>query len=330
MLTQLQLTNFAVVSANDLALAPGFTVVTGETGAGKSLIVDALLCLTGARADSGMVRFGSERAELSAVFDLADAPEALAWLTENDYDEGSECQLRRVIRADGGSKAWINGRTATLSQLAELGGLLLEIHGQHEQQHLLERRRQLGLLDEFGQTRDLAAAAQTLARRWSALQQDIDRLQSRGDVSARIAELEHQLQELNRQPIDPESIAEAGARHKRHSQSHQLLAATASALAQLDGDEAGNALVLLQSGKAQLGRWQADEPVLATVTELLAGGPGAQREIKRLFAQLEVGPITAEVRELTAQTIARVRGTDEAREGFAAFLGKRPPNWMPQ
>jgi DNA repair protein RecN (Recombination protein N) len=79
MLTQLQLTNFAVVSANDLAVFDGFTVVTGETGAGKSLIVDALLCLTGARADSGMVRFGSERAELSAVFGLADAPEALAW-----------------------------------------------------------------------------------------------------------------------------------------------------------------------------------------------------------------------------------------------------------
>ena len=126
MLTQLQLTNFAVVSANDLALFDGFTVVTGETGAGKSLIVDALLCLTGARADSGMVRFGSERAELSAVFDLADAPGAAAWLKDNDCDEDGECQLRRVIRADGGSKAWINGRNATLSQLAELGALLLD------------------------------------------------------------------------------------------------------------------------------------------------------------------------------------------------------------
>ena len=284
MLTQLQLTNFAVVSANDLALFDGFTVVTGETGAGKSLIVDALLCLTGARADSGMVRFGSERAELSAVFDLADAPEALAWLKENDCDEDGECQLRRVIRADGGSKAWINGRNATLSQLAELGALLLEIHGQHEQQHLLERRKQLGLLDEFGQAGKQAGQVQTLARHWNVLQQQIDRLQSQGDVSARIAELDHQLQELNRQPIDPANIAEASARHKRHSQSHQLLAATASALAQLDGDETANGLALLQSGAAQLSRWQADEPVLAGVVELLES---ASIQVKEAVSELQ-------------------------------------------
>ena len=231
MLTQLQLTNFAVVSAHDLALAPGFTVVTGETGAGKSLIVDALLCLTGARADSGMVRFGSERAELAASFDLSDAPEAREWLNENDYDEGDECQVRRVIRADGGSKAWINGRPATLSQLTELGGLLLEIHGQHEQQQLLERRKQLVLLDVFGQSGSQADTVQNFTRHWNMLQQQIDQVQRQGDVSARIAELEHQLQELNRQPIDPAGITEALARHKRHSQSQQLLAATASALA---------------------------------------------------------------------------------------------------
>lgn len=284
MLTQLQLTNFAVVSAHDLTLAPGFTVVTGETGAGKSLIVDALLCLTGARADSGMVRFGSERAELSATFDLSDAPEALVWLKENDYDENNECQLRRVIRADGGSKTWINGRPATLSQLAELGELLLEIHGQHAQQHLLERRKQLGLLDEFAQAGKLAARVQELTRRWNILQQQIEHVQRLGDVSARMAELSHQLQELNRQPIDPAGISEALARHKRHGQSQQLLAATACALSQLDGDDNTNALTLLQSGKAQLGRWQADDPVLATVTELLES---ASIQIKEAVSQLQ-------------------------------------------
>ena len=284
MLTQLQLTNFAVVSAHDLALASGFTVVTGETGAGKSLIVDALLCLTGARADSGMVRFGSERAELAASFDLSAAPEAREWLNENDYDEGDECQVRRVIRADGGSKAWINGRPATLSQLTELGGLLLEIHGQHEQQQLLERRKQLVLLDVFGQSGSQADTVQNFTRHWNMLQQQIDQVQRQGDVSARIAELEHQLQELNRQPIDPAGITEALARHKRHSQSQQLLAATASALAQLDGDESGNTMALLQSGKAQLGRWQADEPVLAAVTELLES---ASIQIKEAVSQLQ-------------------------------------------
>jgi DNA repair protein RecN (Recombination protein N) len=215
---------------------------------------------------------------------LADAPEALAWLKENDCDEDGECQLRRVIRADGGSKAWINGRNATLSQLAELGALLLEIHGQHDQQHLLERRKQLGLLDEFGQAGKQTSQVQTLARHWNALQQQIDRLQSQGDVSTRIAELEHQLQELNRQPIDPANIAEAIARQKRHSQSHQLLAATASALAQLDGDETANGLALLQSGAAQLSRWQAEEPVLAGVVELLES---ASIQVKEAVSELQ-------------------------------------------
>lgn len=289
MLTHLQLKDFAVVSANNLALAAGFTVVTGETGAGKSLLVDALLCLTGARADSGMVRFGAERAELSAEFDLADAPAAREWLTEQAMDEDRQCQLRRIIRADGGSKAWINGRNATLSQLAELGGLLLEIHGQHEQQQLLERRKQLVLLDDFAQAGAQTAEVAALARRWSGLQLEIDRLQAQGDVSARIAELEHQLRELNRQTIDPAEIADAAARHKRHSQSHQLLAAAAAALAQLDGDDAATGLALLQSGKAQLARWQADEPALAAVVELLESASIQVKEAVSLLQHWQDG-----------------------------------------
>jgi len=115
MLSHLTLKDFAVVSAVELAFDAGLTVVSGETGAGKSLLVDALLSLTGARADVGMVRHGAERAELAAEFDLADAAEARAWLAENELDEGTSCQLRRVIRADGGSRAWINGRPATLA-----------------------------------------------------------------------------------------------------------------------------------------------------------------------------------------------------------------------
>lgn len=284
MLTQLQLTNFAVVSAHDLALSPGFTVVTGETGAGKSLIVDALLCLTGARADSGMVRQGSERAELAASFDLTDAPEALAWLQENDCDEEQSCQLRRVIRADGGSKAWINGRNASLSQLAELGGLLLEVHGQHAQQHLLERRKQLVLLDEFGHADVQATRVQALYRRWQDIQQAIEQLQQQGDVRERIAELEQQLQDLQQQPIDPDSIDTASARHKRQSQSQQLLAASSTALALLDGDEQNNGLSLLQASKAQLERWHNDEPALANVLELLES---ASIQIKEAVSHLQ-------------------------------------------
>ena len=147
MLTHLALKDFAVVRATELEFGPGMTVISGETGAGKSLLVDALGFLSGLRADSGVVRHGSERAELSADFDLAATPAAMAWLRDNDLDEDGQCQLRRVIRADGGSRAWINGRPATLAQLAELAGQLVEIHGQHEHQALLSRASQLALLD---------------------------------------------------------------------------------------------------------------------------------------------------------------------------------------
>ena len=135
MLTSLYVRHFAVVEEAEIAFGPGLTVVSGETGAGKSLLVDALMLLAGGRADSGMVRAGSDRAELAAEFDLANLPEARDWLRREELDEeDGSCRLRRVIRAEGSSRAWINGRPASASQLGELTTLLVEIHGQHEHQ----------------------------------------------------------------------------------------------------------------------------------------------------------------------------------------------------
>jgi len=285
MLTQLHLKDFAVVSANAVTLQAGFTVVTGETGAGKSLIVDALLCLTGARADSGMVRFGSPRAELSAAFDLNDAPAAAAWLSDNDYDEDGECQLRRVIRADGGSKAWINGRNATLSQLTELGALLLEIHGQHEQQHLLDRRRQLQLLDDYARTDVEATEVSRLHRQWLDLQQQLQALTARGDVGDQVAYLNHQLQELAQVPLDPDTIEAVSAKHKRQGQSQQLLMACNVALQWLEGDHAGSAMPALQSARGQLNKWQDADPALSGIIELL---DAADIQLKEAVSQLQL------------------------------------------
>ena len=329
MLTHLSLQDFAVVSANELALAGGFTVVTGETGAGKSLLVDALLCLTGARADAGMVRHGAERAELAAEFDVSDAPEALAWLRENDYDEGMECQLRRVIRADGGSKAWINGRTATLSQLAALGSCLLEIHGQHEQQSLLERRKQLALLDDYGMSGAGADAVRQAHAHWLALRNALDALQARGDTGERIAYLEHQLAELQRHPLEPERIETALTKHKRHSQSAQLLAACAGAAQMLDGDEGASALGLLRAGMVQIGRWQDSDAGLCEVHGLLES---ADVQIKEALSQLRhlqdgIELDAGELAELETQLThwhelaRRHRVTPEHLQAKAADLG---------
>jgi DNA repair protein RecN (Recombination protein N) len=269
MLKHLTLKDFAVVSAVELEFDAGLTVVSGETGAGKSLLVDALLSLTGTRADAGVVRHGADRAELSAEFALGDCPEAAAWLAENELDQDLDCQLRRVIRADGGSRAWINGRPATLSQLSELGALLVEIHGQQEHQALLERGHQLGLLDAFGQHGDLLETVRDLARQWSATEQQIEALSRTGDVDDRIGYLQHQLDELGRESLAAADIDELIAAHRRQSHAAGLLQGCDLALTRLSGDDGFSLYRSLRQTLSELSRLAEHEPRLADVIQAL-------------------------------------------------------------
>jgi DNA repair protein RecN (Recombination protein N) len=269
MITHLTLKDFAVVSAAELSFGPGMTVVSGETGAGKSLLVDALMWLTGARADAGIVRHGAERAELAAEFRLHDAPTALAWLRENELDDEDGCQLRRVIRADGGSRAWINGRPATLGQLSELGGRLVEIHGQHEHQALLDRGQQLALLDAFGRHDPLLADVRGHAQRWAAIDRDLAEIARAGDVGERVAWLQHQLDELEREDLQTTAIEDLLAAHRRQANAAGLLQGCESALARLAGDEGQSLGRALHQVSAELARLSTDEPRLAEVVALL-------------------------------------------------------------
>ncbi len=294
MLTRLSLRDFAVVSLAEVDLDRGMTVLSGETGAGKSLIVDALLWLTGARADTGIVRHGAERAELSAEFELQDGAPGLSWLRDNELDEGSTCTLRRVIRADAGSRAWINGRPATLAQLSDLGALLVEIHGQHEHQALLERGHQLELLDAFVRQPALNIEVAAQARRWAGFDRELSELDAAGDAAERLAYLGHQWVELDHESLEPTDIDELVQAHRRQSAVSGLLASYDSALLHLADTEGLSPIRVLRQAGLELGRKLDSEPRLTNVLELIESA-GIQIDesvaaIERLRDELDLDP----------------------------------------
>ena len=272
MLTQLSIRQFAVVAEAELAFGPGMTVVSGETGAGKSLLVDALSLLSGQRADSGVVRHGAARAELHGEFHLTDAPAAAEWLAAQELDNADDpglCLLRRVIHADGGSRAWINGRPATLAQLSALAGMLVEIHGQHDQQALLSRTSQLALVDAFGRTATERGAVAAAATHWSALLEEKEALLARGDVSERIDWLQHQFDELEAEDLDAGSIATLFSDHTRQAHAGDLAEACQAALEALSGRDGETPVDGIRQVRALLQKVSAHEPGLVEVDGML-------------------------------------------------------------
>ncbi|WP_279051232.1 DNA repair protein RecN [Cedecea davisae] len=239
MLAQLTISNFAIVRELEIDFHHGMTAITGETGAGKSIAIDALgLCL-GGRAEADMVRQGANRADLCARFSLKDTPAALRWLEENQLEDGRECLLRRVISSDGRSRGFINGTAVPLSQLRDLGQLLIQIHGQHAHQLLLKPEHQKTLLDGYAGEHSLAQQMAERYREWHQSCRSLAQHQQLAqERSAKAELLQYQLKELNEFAPVAGEFELIDEEYKRLANSGQLLSTSQQALDVLaDGEE---------------------------------------------------------------------------------------------
>jgi len=207
MLTQISVRNFVLAKEISLDIKPGMTAITGETGAGKSIILNALHLTLGGRAEQRIVRHNEARADVSTSFDLTKLPKANKWLQEHDLNEGDDCILRRTINNDGRSKAFINGQQVTLSQLKELGGMLIDIHSQHQHQSLLKPNNHRSLLDDYAGTHALCLKVKTAYIQWKENKLLLDSLkQSNEEHNAQKQLLNYQLDELNDLTLAPTHI----------------------------------------------------------------------------------------------------------------------------
>ena len=198
MLSHLQISNFTLVEQLELELNTGLSALTGETGAGKSILLDALSLVLGDRADADKVRHGAEKADIQATFNLKKLPYVSKWLNEHELGDEDECLLRRVLTKEGRSRAFINGQSVTLQQLKSLGDMLVDIHGQHEHQSLLKQATHQRLLDEYGKLRPLAKEVKRAFFHWHTATERLNYIQTQSEeINARFQLLSYQVDELN-------------------------------------------------------------------------------------------------------------------------------------
>ncbi|HEX7114930.1 MAG TPA: DNA repair protein RecN [Steroidobacter sp.] len=233
MLVHIQIRDFAIIDAVELEFGAGLTVLTGETGAGKSILVDALLLATGGRAGAEVVRHGAERAEVSATFSVEGNGAALEWLQEQSISHEGECVLRRVIGADGRSRAYVNGQAMPVQALRQLGETLLDVHGQMEYQSLVKRAAQRELLDQSGDHQPLQQAVADACRAWSQLRDQRDQaIAAAQDRQSRLEMLRYYLAEAQALDLKPGEIEELTAERQRLAQ-HGRLASGARTILEL-------------------------------------------------------------------------------------------------
>jgi len=294
MLSHLQIRDFALIDSVELELRPGLTVLTGETGAGKSIVVDALQLLAGGRAGAEAVRHGAERAEITCAFELAGVSgELRQWLAEQSIGGADELIVRRVVGADGRSRAYLNGQAVPLQVLREAGELLIDIHGQHEFQSLTRSAAQRVLLDEYGSLTELTSQVGVAHRAWLGLLNRTLELESKArDRDTRLELLRYQAQELEALKLRPGEIEALGEERARLANRGRLAAGAHTALAELYENEGASAHAAVSRALQALRGLTALDGQLARLLPMLEEASiqvrEAARELERYRETLDV------------------------------------------
>jgi DNA repair protein RecN (Recombination protein N) len=308
LLTYLGIRDFAIIDELALELGPGLTALTGETGAGKSIVVDALALAAGGRAAADVVRQGAERAEIAATFDIAGQAAARRWLESQAIASEGECILRRVVGRDGRSRAFINGQPVPLQTLRELGEQLVDIHGQQEFVALTRRAAQLEVLDAHGRHEALAQQVRECHERWRALRDECAELAAAGrDRDARLELLRYQVRELQALALQSAEIPGLLAEQRRHANSGRLTEGVRQALELVYEQESVNAHELLSRALTSVRGATGLDPALGTTEALLEESRIALREaadaLRHYLESMDVDPERQEWVERRVATI---------------------------
>ena len=273
MLQQLSIQNYATVDTLEIEFKAGMSVISGETGAGKSIMLGGLGLTLGDRADKGIVRTGAKKADICAEFDITNIPAAQKWLSENDLQEESDsgsCLLRRVVNADGRSKGYINGSPVTMASLKSLGEMLLDIHSQHEHQSLLHRATHQRLLDDFCVSAKHLVAMQTTYKQWQKNAQLIEALSNRSqEDSAQTQLLSYQLSELDELGIAVDEVPKLEAEFKSLNHADETIASVQSALTLCGGDDEKSATAAMHQALKALSELPEKNARVTSIIELL-------------------------------------------------------------
>jgi DNA repair protein RecN (Recombination protein N) len=246
MLMHIHVRNLAIIDEIEVELDDGMTALTGETGAGKSILVDALGLVLGNRADSSIIRHGAERAEITASFEIKAISAIQSWLAERELDMDGECQLRRIINREGRTRGYINGQPVPMQSLQELSEQLVDIHGQHEHQSLLHKAAQRQLLDAFGGHAGLLDEVGALHDAWRATQNELNAvIGNHAERDARLDLLRYQSNELSSLGLSTDDIQSIDEEHARQANAERLLAACQQSLQRLDAVEDAAACSLI-------------------------------------------------------------------------------------